>query len=95
MSPSSEEMTEAEFGELIEAMLFWLIGLLAPALVGLPSCRDGRDVAERPGRRSAKNSSSSQKQPFHRPSRVEVATHCTDGAGEVREVPEVPDGATV
>jgi len=25
-----EEMTEAEFGELIEAMLFWLIGLLAP-----------------------------------------------------------------
>ena len=58
-----EEMTEAEFGELIEAMLFWLIGLLAPALVGLKAAAMAGMSPRGLGRRSAKNSSSSQKQP--------------------------------
>ncbi|WP_226043039.1 hypothetical protein [Natrinema sp. DC36] len=58
-----EEMTEAEFGELIEAMLFWLIGLLAPALVGLKAAAMAGMSPRGLGRRSAKSSSSSQKQP--------------------------------
>jgi len=58
-----EEMTEAEFGELIEAMLFWLIGLLAPALVGLKAAAMAGMSPRGLGRRSAKNSLSSQKQP--------------------------------
>ncbi|ELY97464.1 hypothetical protein [Natrialba asiatica] len=57
-----EEMTEAEFGELIEAMLFWLIGLLAPALVGLKAAAMAGMSPRGLGRRSAKSSSKSQAQ---------------------------------
>ena len=56
-----EEMTEAEFGELIEAMLFWLIGLLAPALVGLKAAAMA-GMSPRGLGRSAKSSSKSQAQ---------------------------------
>ncbi len=57
-----EEMSEAEFGELIEAMLFWLIGLLAPALVGLKAAAMAGMSPRGLGRRSAKSSSKSQAQ---------------------------------
>ncbi|ELZ01402.1 hypothetical protein [Natrialba aegyptia] len=56
-----EEVTEAEFGELIEAMLFWLIGLLAPALVGLKAAMMA-GMSPRGLGRSAKSSSRSQAQ---------------------------------
>jgi len=65
-----EEMTEAEFGELIEAMLFWLIGLLAPALVGLKAAAMAGMSPRGLGRRSAKNSRVLKSNPLHRPSRV-------------------------
>ncbi|TYL37259.1 hypothetical protein CV102_18300 [Natronococcus pandeyae] len=58
-----EQASDAEFGELLEAMLFWLIGLLAPALVGLKAAMmAGMSPRGLSGRSSAKSSSSSQSQ---------------------------------
>ncbi|WP_226377582.1 hypothetical protein [Haloterrigena turkmenica] len=56
-----EQVTEAEFGELIEAMLFWLIGLVAPAAVGLKAAMMA-GMSPRGLGRSAKSSSRSQVQ---------------------------------
>ncbi|MFC6764626.1 hypothetical protein [Natrinema soli] len=56
-----EQATEAEFGELIEAMLFWLIGLVAPAAVGLKAAMMA-GMSPRGLGRSAKSSSKSQAQ---------------------------------
>jgi len=77
-------MTEAEFGELIEAMLFWLIGLLAPALVGLKAAAMA-GMSPRPRPSECKEQLEFSKATlFIDPVGWEVATHCTDGAGEVR-----------
>ncbi|UTF55851.1 hypothetical protein [Natronosalvus rutilus] len=57
----SQQASDPGFGEVLEAYLFWLIGLVAPALVGIKSAAmAGLSPRRISGRQGAKSKSSSQ-----------------------------------
>ncbi|WP_135306467.1 hypothetical protein [Haloarcula amylovorans] len=58
---ASQQAGDPGFGEVLEAYLFWLIGLVAPALVGIKSAAmAGLSPGKMSGRQGAKSKSSSQ-----------------------------------
>ena len=80
-----QQAGDSGFGEVLEAYLFWLIGLVAPALVGIKSAAmAGLSPGRLSGRQGAKSKSSSQssstsqsREQSTRTSLIEQAKHGT------------------